>query len=451
MLYRKAWQKLESWKAGGARRALMLTGARQVGKTTLVREFAKSRYASFAEVNFLEDDRAKAIFEGPLDADTIVENLTAYLRVPLAPGKTLVLLDEIQECPRARTAIKFLVEDGRFDYVETGSLLGVKTKEIPSYPVGFEETYRMFPMSFEEFCLAAGVQAEAIETLRGHFSSLTPVGESVHATFSRLFAAYVVVGGMPEVVSRFVETQDVARAIEVQRDILSLYRLDIAKYANSREKAKVRAIFDVIPSQLEDKNRRFVLADLAKTARQERYESSFLWLADAGIALPCYNATAPVPPLSANAKHSLFKLFLCDTGLLCAASLGNVQFDILNGDLGVNMGGIAENVVAQELRANGFDLFYLNSKRHGEVDFIVQSGRSVVPIEVKSGKDWTRHAALDNVMRVGEWGLEHAYVLCGGNVSQEGSIVYLPHYMAMFLQPNELPEAMPFAIDLSAL
>lgn len=451
MLYRKALLHIKKWKQSGARKALMLTGARQIGKTTLVREFAKTAYSHFAELNFLLDEKARTIFDGPLDADTIIANLTAYLRMPLEPGNTLILLDEIQECPRARAAIKFLVEDGRFDYIETGSLLGVRTKDVPSYPVGFEENYRMYPLDFEEFCLANGVQQETISLLQEHFEQRKAVNESIHATMNRLFFAYMVIGGMPEVVQRYVDSQDIAQVVQLQRDILELYRLDISKYAQTHQREKIRAIFDAIPSQLEDKNRRFILANLSKTARQERYQSSFLWLADAGVALPCYNVSAPTLPLETNVQRSIFKLFMNDTGLLCASALNPIQLDILQGNIDANVGSIAENVIAQELKAHGFDLRYYNNKRIGEVDFIVQSGANVLPIEVKSGNDWLRHTALDNVMDVGEWHIDHAYVLNKGNVKRDKKVTYLPLYFAMFLKPKELPPTLPFSIDLSAL
>ena len=451
MLKRKAWKTLERWHRDSHRKALLIKGARQVGKTTLVREFARQNYACFAELNFLEDEAARGLFEGARDADTLVENLTAYLRQPLEPSKTLVLLDEIQECPSARTAIKFLVEDGRFDYVETGSLLGVKTRHVESYPVGFEQHLQMHPLDFEEFCLANGVQQETLGLLREHFERRTPVSRSVHETMLRLFQVYMAVGGMPEVVQRYVDTHDIAQVVALQQDLLALYRLDIAKYATQRDKTKVRAIFDAVPSQLDDKNRRFILADLSKSARQNRYESSFLWLADAGVTLPCYNVVAPVVPLESNGKRNLFKLFMGDTGLLCAASMGNVQLDVLQGNLEVNLGSITENVIAQELFAHGFDLHYFNSKGEGEVDFIVQDGASVLPIEVKSGNDWHAHRALINVLGVREWGLERAYVLCRGNVEQTGRITYLPLYMSMFIEPEPLSDQLIYEVDLSAL
>ena len=451
MLKRKAWSDLEDWKKRGADKALMITGARQIGKTTLVREFARHSYRRFAELNFVEDPKAASVFEEALDADSIIESLTAYLRIPLEPGNTLILFDEIQECPAARTAIKFLVEDGRFDYVETGSLLGVKTRQITSYPVGFEEQLRMYPLDFEEFCMANGVQEQTLDMLRSHFETRTPVPTPVHDAMMGLFQTYLVVGGMPDVVQRYVDTHDIAQVVSLQNDLLALYRLDIAKYAETKDRTKIRSIFDAIPSQLDDKNRRFVLADLSKTARQNRYASSFLWLADAGVALPCYNVTAPVPPLPNNGRHSLFKLFLNDVGLLCAASMGNIQYDLLQGNLDVNMGAIMEDVVAQELRAHGFDLHYYNSTRLGEVDFVVQNGKTVLPIEVKSGNDWRRHKALDNMLAIDDWHLRDAYVFCKGNVDVDGPITYLPLYMTMFLKPERLPESLIYVPDLSAL
>lgn len=459
MLYRNAWEQLETWRTGNTAarkhgrhtKALMITGARQVGKTTLVREFGSRHYKRLAELNFLTDPVAATVFDGALDADSVTANLTAYLKTTLPPGETLVLLDEIQECPRARTAIKFLVEDGRFDYVETGSLLGVRTKEVPSYPVGFEESFRMYPLTFAEYCLANGVPESTLTMLREHFDTATPVSDAIHNTMQRLFMSYIVVGGMPEIVQRYVDTHDIAQVVDLQHNLLDLYRIDITKYADKTDMPKIRAIFDAVPAQLDDRNRRFVLADLGKTARQNRYASSFLWLADAGVTLPCYNVTAPTVPLQANRKYSLFKLFLADTGLLCASSMENVQFAILNGQIDINMGAIAENVVAQELAANGFALHYFHTKRLGEVDFVVQTGNAVLPIEVKSGRDWTQHTALDNVMTVHEWNLDRALVLCNGNLSQDGNVTYLPLYMTMFIKPPQQPASMPFEIDLSAL
>lgn len=451
MLRRKAYEYLLGWKDRKKKKALCVTGARQTGKTTLIREFGRRNYENFVEVNFVTEKDAGAIFSGSLDADTIITNLSAYTRRPMEPGQTLILLDEVQECPEARTAIKFLVEDGRFDYIESGSLMGVRHKEVASYPVGFEELYRMYPMDFEEFLWANGVQTSTVDYLRGCFDTLTPVSRSVHDTMKKLFLSYIVVGGMPEAVQLYVDTHDIAKVAALQTDILELYRLDISKYAEGNDKLKIRAIFDSIPSQLNAKNRRFVLTDVDANGRQLRYANSFEWLAGAGVALPCYNVSEPRAPLALNEKHSLFKLFMGDVGLLCAACMENVQFSILQGDLEINMGSILEDVIAQQIKSAGLPLHFFDAKKYGELDFVIQNGLRIELAEVKSGKDYKKHAALDKVRKVKEWQAEKAYVFCQGNIEREDGVIYLPWYEIMFLQPDRLPDTMKFEVDLSAL
>ena len=451
MLFRKAYDRLLHWKQQEKKKALCIVGARQIGKTTLVRQFGSEQYECFAELNFITQPNAAKIFDGALDADSIITGLTAYLQKPLIPGNTLVLLDEIQACPNARTAVKFLVEDGRFDYIETGSLLGVRHKEVASYPVGFEEIYRMFPMDFEEYCLANGVQQETLAYLRHCYDNETPVTDAVHDTMNRLFFTYIVVGGMPEIVQTYVQTHDIGRVIALQRDILELYRLDITRYAVGADKPKIRSIFDSIPSQLDDKNRRFLLSAIDKNGRQNRYLNSFLWLSEAGVALPCYNVSEPQPPLQLNEKHNLFKLFMGDTGLLCAACMENVQFPILNGDLEINLGSILENMAAQQPRSNGFSLRYFDSKKYGELDFVIQNGMGVDLVELKSGKDYKRHSALDKILAVDAWVFRKSLVFCKGNLERERETLYLPWYMLMFYKPQEPPKSMVFELDLSAL
>ena len=448
MLRRIAYDELVRWKERVDHRALLIDGPRQVGKTFIVREFARRHYATFVEINFIETPEAIGIFEGNLDAATLIPLLSAFAATPLKPGSTLVFLDEVQECPRARTAIKFLVDDGRFDYIESGSLLGVNYKEPPSLPVGYEELLRMYPLTFQEFCWALDVQPEVLATARDCFERQCAVPEPIHERLMRLFGYYLIVGGMPAAVAAFASTRYLARVLKVQRDILVLYRQDIARYA--RNKMHVRGIFDAIPSELSRKNKRFKLSDLSRTARTERYESDFLWLAEAGVALPCYNVSELVVPLTLNVQHSVFKLFLCDTGLLTAMMADGTQFKILQGDLSVNWGAALENAFAQMLTANGFDALYYEKAKHGEIDFVVQKGGKVVPIEAKSGRIFRAHASLDSILRVQEWGLDFAYVFCRENVAVEVKqpegrdvecpIAYLPWYMMAFLAPDGLPE-----------
>lgn len=451
MLYRKAYEKLKEWKASDKKPALFIYGARQIGKTTIIREFAKEYYDNFVEINFILDKDANLIFSDSYDADTIIANITAYIRKTLVPGKTLILFDEIQACPDARTAIKFLVEDGRFDYIETGSMLGVMYKHVRSYPVGFEEIYQMFPMDFEEYLIANGVQCSTIAELKECFKEEKPVAEIVHKTMLKLFQTYVVVGGMPQVVQTYVDTHDIGRVIETQNSILAQYRLDISQYAKSNEKIKIKSIFDSIPAQLNDKKRRFVLSHIDEKGRLNRYADSFMWLAEAGAALPCYNVTEPTPPLQMNEKRSLFKLFMGDTGLLCAACMENIQFSILNGDLSINMGSILENVIAEQLKSNGYSLYYFDTKKYGELDFVIQNGTHVELLEVKSGNDYKKHKALDNVRKVSNWNIKKSYVFCNANVSAEDGVKYMPWYMIMFLKPEKVENGTIFEVDISNL
>lgn len=451
MLKREISRKLDSWKNQKKKKALCIIGARQIGKTTIIREFAKKNYEYFVEINFILDKDADKIFEGKLDADTIIENLTAYKMQKFEPGKTLIFLDEIQECPNARCAIKFLVEDGRFDYVESGSLLGVKYKEVPSYAVGFEEIHYMYPMNFREFLVANGVQDATFEKLQFCYEKCETVPIVMHETLLKLFAAYVVVGGMPDVVQTYVDTHDIGKVIEMQRNILELYRQDISKYSEGAEKIKIKAIFDSIASQLDDKKRRFILNHINENARMNRYENAFLWLSEAGVALPSYNVVEPQAPLQLNEKRNLFKLFMGDTGLLCASCMANIQFELLQGNMEVNMGSILENVFAQEIKSRGFALNYFESKKYGELDFVVQKGMKIDILEIKSGNDYKKHSSLNKVSSVSNWKFGRNIVFCKGNVEKEDKIEYLPWYMIMFYEMEREPESFIYEVNLKGI
>lgn len=455
MLYRKFYEELRQWHDNDNKVALLVDGARQIGKTTLIRQFGKDFYGTnFAEVNFIETPSAIKIFEGDLSADLIITRLTAFLRRPLKPHQTLLFFDEIQECPHFSTAIKFLVEDGRFDYIESGSLLGTRYRkeneneeaDHDSNPVGFEEERRMYPMDFEEFCLASGVQPSTIETIRTCYKDKTPVDPFIHENMMRLFTYYIVVGGMPAAVKEFVKSKDVGKILKIQRGIIRLYRKDIIKYSLGQEE-KVTRIFDTIPSELNAKNKRFMLTDLAKSARLERYKRGFNWLIDAGVGLPCYNISEPKSPLEINKKHSLFELFLNDSGLLCNMCDNNIQYAIINGEYGVNEGSIMENLVATQLAAKEYQLYYYDKNDLGEIDFVVEDNSRIIPIEVKSGKDYKSHKALDNLLKKDEYKIEKAIVLSRGNLETDGKIIYLPLYMVMFMDKEKVLDKIKF--DLS--
>ena len=451
MLKRKAYQDLLNWKNNTRGKALCIIGARQIGKTTLIREFGKNEYKHFAEINFVTDKRAADIFHGKLTAEEIITNLTAYLQMPLEEGRTLILFDEIQECPEVRSAVKFLVEDGRFDYIESGSLLGVRYKDVRSYSVGFEQMLPMYPLDFEEYLWANGVQEQTISYLRNCYEQKKTVSETVHQTLCKLFYSYLVVGGMPETVQIYIDTHDIAKVVQNQRSILDLYRLDIAKYATDSDKIKIKAIFDSIPAQLNEKNRRFKVNSVDPNARILRYEDCFNWLADAGVALPCYNVTEPQPPLQLNEKRNLFKLYMNDVGLLCAACMENIQFDLLMGNMDVNMGSILENVFAQNLKSNGFELRYFVSKKVGELDFVLQRGVSAEVVEIKSGSDYKKHLAMDHAVKTENWKFGNCIVFSKSNVEEENGILYLPWYMVIFYRQEVPQEQLIYKIDLNGL
>ena len=452
MLKRKMTEVLKDWKRSGAKKALNIVGARQVGKSTVVREFAAEEYEVFIELNFIETPNAGQIFEEAQSARQIIENLTAFTGQSIVPHQTLILLDEIQECPAARTALKFLVEDDRADYVETGSLLGVRLEEIRSLPVGFERIVEMYPMDFEEFAWAAGVQPSAIDVLRTHYEQKTPVSQAVHETWLRLFYLWMIVGGMPEVVQEYVDSHDLSRVLSLQKDILRLYEQDISKYARTVDRLRIMEIFKAIPAQLDQKNRRFQFNQIEPKARLRELESSFLWLSEAGTALPCFNVTAPVTPLRLNEKRSLFRLYQSDTGLLCAACLQDVQFEILQGNLEINGGSILENAFAQALQSKGRELYYYEAKAaHMELDFVVQTAKGIDVLEIKSGKDYRRHRSLDKALECPDWTIDQAIVFAPSNVEEDDRILYLPFYMILFYQTPRPSSSRIYSVDLAAL
>lgn len=444
MLYRKFYDELVKWYNEDKKRALLVDGARQIGKTTLIRKFGEDYYGdNFVEINFITTPSAKDIFAGDLSADSIISRLTLFLRRPLIPHKTLIFFDEVQECLAVRTAIKFLVDDGRFDYIESGSLLGINYKEIKSYAVGYEEIHRMYPMDFLEFSIANGLTNETLATLEDCYNKRIPVDPFIHKQMLQLFTYYLIMGGMPAAVSEFVNSKDMGRVVNIQSGILELYRKDITKYATVG-KEKITRIFDTIPAELNAKNKRFMLSDLAKSARMERYSSCFNWLTDAGIALPCYKLAEPKEPVVINVQHNLFKFYLADTGLLCAMCDGDTQYQIINGNYAINEGSIMENIFADELKSNGFNLYYFDKQKIGEIDFIVEQRGLLIPVEVKSGKDYKNHKSLNNLLAVEEYKLKEGLVFCPGNVETKGKVVYLPLYMIMFFKKENMLDKIKF-------
>lgn len=375
--------------------------------------------------------------------------LSALTDVPMIPGETLIFFDEVQECPEIVTAIKFLVEDGQYRYILSGSLLGVELKDIRSVPVGYLSILEMYPLDFREFCEANRVSQTVMDKLKECFEKKQPVDELIHEKMMELFRLYLIVGGMPAVVDAYIRTNNLKEVLRIQQGIVQLYYKDIAKY-DKDNKLYLDEIFSLIPSELNNKNKRFIMKDLNENFRFSRYENSFIWLKEAGVALPVYCVQEPEIPLLLSKSTNLFKLFLSDVGLLASMYVDGLQFKILNREKDINFGAIYENAAAQELKAHGFELYYFNSKKQGELDFVIEYKGNVLPLEIKSGKAYTRHNALDNVLKDERYAIPQALVFCNENISTVDKIVYLPIYMIGFLENEKIDEYI-YSIDLSAL
>ena len=464
MIERKANESIRDFFTND-KRALLVTGARQVGKTFAIRKIGKECFDQVVEINFIEQPDAIALFSEPKDAKSVLLRLSAFTHKQLIPGRTLIFFDEVQECKEIVTTIKFLVDEGSYRYVMSGSLLGVELKDIRSVPVGYMGELEMYPLDLQEFATAVGISSDVQAHLRECFEQQKPVDSFIHERMMELVRLYLIVGGMPAAVQRYLDTNNLRRVLGEQRDIIRTYKRDITKY-DPKKKLLIEEIYELIPSELNAKNKRFILKELNEKAafermqsqtrldfaereqarpqvkaRFSRYESGFLWLKDAGVALPTYNIEEPRLPLLLNKQRNLFKLFLNDVGLLAAMYGGDIQLRLLEKDTNINFGAVFENLVAQELYAHGFaqnhDLFYFNSKKQGELDFVVEQHGEVLPIEVKSGKDYERHRALCNVMSNAEYAIPRAIVLCQDNVQVVDKITYLPIYMLMFMQHEQ--------------
>lgn len=447
MLKRKIDTYLTNYYATN-RNALLITGARQIGKTYSIREFGRT-FKSFIEINFLENPDAVALFKGAKNSSDILLRLSAITTKPLIKGETLIFFDEVQKCPDIVTAIKFLVDEGSYRYILSGSLLGVELNDLRSEPVGYMGVKDMYPMDFEEFISCVGINQQVIDSLRTAWQNRTPVDEFVHSKIMELFRLYLVVGGMPAAVSKYVETNNLQEVMAVQKDIIKLYKRDIAQY-DSNNKLSIEEIFDLIPPELNAKNKRFILKRLNENAKFERYQNSFLWLKNAGVALPVYNIEEPKLPLLLSRSRNLFKLFQSDIGLLAAQYAEGIQLRIISGDKSINFGSVFENAVAQELVAHGIDVYYYNNKKRGELDFVIELAGKVLPIEVKSGKDYEVHRALTNIMDCSEYEIPESIIFNNDNINVRGKYIYAPIYMVMFIEKkNDAPTF--YKVDLSGL
>lgn len=434
MLKRKITAKLEAWKAIAREKALLVVGARQVGKSFAIREFGKANYARYIEINLFEDKRAREALSAASDANDFISRVTVLSGQAIVPGDTLVLIDEIQEAPDVVTMAKFLVEDGRCDWAFSGSMLGTEFKGVRSYPVGSVHELPMHPLDFEEFCWAIGVSGEALESVRRCCQDETPAEAYIHEALMANFRTYIVSGGMPEAVQRLVDSDgDLASVRQVLEGLNRQYRRDISKYSAARS-LRVQSIFDQLPVQLEGETRRFVLNSVDPQARYEKYQRDFVWLTNAGVALKTDLVDEPKSPLLKTANPMKFKLYQSDTGMLMARYPVSLAQAAYLDEKDPNLGGVYENVVAQQLTAQGHQLFYYQTRKRGEVDFVVDAGNGKeVPIEVKSGCYYHAHAALDHVLETEGYNVDLGIVLSRGNIERRGKVLYLPLYALPFL------------------
>lgn len=435
MLARKAKRQFDSWFASSKNKALLVKGARQVGKTYLVKAFAAEKFESVITFDLIENTAVRDSFRAATSADDLLLRMSVAATQPMIAGKSVIIIDEVQQSPNVVTFIKYLVQRGDYRYILTGSLLGVELEGIDSLPVGYVEQVQMYPLDFEEFCWANGISTAVFDQLRESYRNERELPSFLYDRLISLFHQYVLVGGMPDAVNTYLKSRNIDEVRQIHRDLHALYHDDIAKYAPPELRLTIRDIYDLIPSEVGSKNRRFKLSSIQGVKRFSQVTDNFLWLSEAGVALPVYNVSAPVAPLLIGEQRNLFKLFYLDTGMLMSSYSKKVAQGVLDGEaegeFGMNMGAAYEGFVAQELKAHGFRLRYFTSKKIGELDFVEETrDGDVIAIEVKSGKQFTSHAALDNAMAMKGYTIDRAIVLAETNIKCDGNILYLPIFMA---------------------
>ena len=443
MLYRKIASKIESFLKSEKKRMLVVSGARQVGKSYIIREVGMRLYSNFIEVNMEEDKQSNRLFENARTVEDFMIALSTIAGAKMKDSeKTLVFIDEIQAYSHLLTLAKFLVEDGRFTYIASGSQLGIALKTTQSIPIGSIELLSMYPLDFEEFLIANGVGELLINEMRRKFEAKEALNESLHMKVMDYFRKYLLVGGMPSAVNTYLSEHNMVSVRNIRRDISLLYKNEEKKYeSESLRKLKIQRIYDMVPSNLEKVKKRIVAKDieLKKGKRMADYQDEFEYLISSGITLEVQAISKPSYPLVENSGKNLLKLYMSDIGLLTGILYHNDVLPIMNDKCGVNLGSVYENVVAQELKAHGFKLYYYDNKKNGEVDFLIDSVdlMSVLPIEVKSGKDYYIHTALNNLLKVDEYKISNGIVFSNEEkVYNNGNVIYMPIYYVMFLRSS---------------
>lgn len=441
MLYRKIAKRIEAYLAAPSNRMLVIDGARQIGKSYIVRWVGQKMFPNYIEINMEEDKLNARLFAEAKTVSDFYLALSAFAGDKIKDkASTLVFIDEIQAYDHLFTLVKFLMRDNKFTYIASGSQLGIALKNTQSIPIGSLCFEHMYPLDFEEFLLANGVGETAIATMRDHFVRQTALPEALHIKMLDFFKKYLLVGGLPDAVVSYLENRNVAEFRKIQNEVHLMYGLDASKYeAENNKRLKIRRIFDMIPSNLENKKKRVVIKDIENKAwqRAANYTDEFEYLISAGVTLAVQAISQPSFPLVQNVGKNLLKLYLNDVGILSGIFYQNNITAIMSDKNGINLGSVYETVVAQELRAHGFNLYYYDNKKNGEIDYLIDDSDhlSSIPIEVKSGKDYTVHSALDRFLNLPDYPIRQAYVLSNEReVFTKKGITYLPIYYVMFFQ-----------------
>lgn len=436
LLKRKIDKYLTDWKNRSDRKPLIIKGARQVGKTRSVEWFAGQNYASVIEINFIEQKKYREIFNDGFEVDAILKNISLLNpELKFIPGNTIFFFDELQACPNCATSLKFFKLDGRFDVICSGSLMGISYNEIESNSVGYKEDYEMHSMDFEEFLWAMGYNDEFMADLLSHMLDVRPLSELQMDTLMSLFRDYVIIGGMPEVVSTYVRNKNFSGTLDIQRQLLKDYEEDITKYVEGLDKAKVKAVYNHISTFLAKENKRFQITKIARNARNRDYMGCVEWLADAGVVNVCYCLNQPELPLKGNYDPKMYKIYFKDTGLLIASLDEEAQEDLrANKNLGTYKGAIYENIVGDMLVKQGYRLFYYHSDRPAlEMDFFIRDADSLIPVEVKANDGAT--ASLNRLLNDDKYNdVKYGIKLGYRNIGFNGKFYTFPYFLTFLLR-----------------
>lgn len=433
------------------KKALLVEGARQVGKTYIIRQVLNDNNISYFEINFISRPDILNSLKKIDNVEELIQNIELLSPIKLEKGKSVIFFDEIQMFPELITKIKFLVDEGSYKYVLSGSLLGIEIKGIKSVPVGYMKILKMFPMNYFEFLIALGIKDETIHYLKECFNSRKKIDDIIHKKMLRLFYTYLIVGGMPQVINKFLETKNLYEIDEEQQNIINNYKADFSRYESIDRKLRVISIYDNIPSQLNKQNLRFIFTYLNKEMKFDRYENSFLWLKDAGVAYPIYIANEAKSPLVISKEKNTFKLFLSDVGLLTAHYPFSIREELMNENYNkYNNGGLFENFVAQELYSNNLIPYYYKNNKIGEIDFMIEYENKIALLEIKSGKEYKVHKSIDNLISNYKGNNFNPFVFSTSNIFIEKGITYAPIYLVGFLKENN-KEDISFSIDVENL